>query len=135
MTTKVPPPHFGFKSKVVEIGWRTILICYMSAGAISSSLFFLRTKNWRETRLMRRWITKYAESENMFFEDFKNSYIKMVNSGARWKNSWYWWASNILLSFLVRLQVLFLVFTELLYGEHMVKSNVPDTNKGYLSDL
>ncbi|XP_041018658.1 putative L-ascorbate peroxidase 6 isoform X2 [Juglans microcarpa x Juglans regia] len=34
-----------------------------------------------------RWITKYAESENMFFEDFKNAYIKLVNSGAKWKNS------------------------------------------------
>ncbi|KAG6706502.1 hypothetical protein I3842_07G224800 [Carya illinoinensis] len=34
-----------------------------------------------------RWITKYAESENMFFEDFKTAYIKLVNSGAKWKNS------------------------------------------------
>lgn len=33
-----------------------------------------------------RWITKYANNQNMFFEDFKNAYIKLVNSGARWKN-------------------------------------------------
>ncbi|XP_022751803.1 putative L-ascorbate peroxidase 6 [Durio zibethinus] len=32
-----------------------------------------------------RWITKYADNQNMFFEDFKNAYIKLVNSGARWK--------------------------------------------------
>ncbi|XVF35598.1 hypothetical protein REPUB_Repub18cG0159800 [Reevesia pubescens] len=33
-----------------------------------------------------RWITKYADNQNMFFEDFKNAYIKLVNSGARWKS-------------------------------------------------
>ncbi|KAM7459496.1 hypothetical protein LguiA_036490 [Lonicera macranthoides] len=32
-----------------------------------------------------RWITKYANDENLFFEDFKNAYIKLVNSGARWR--------------------------------------------------
>ncbi|XP_044463469.1 putative L-ascorbate peroxidase 6 [Mangifera indica] len=30
-----------------------------------------------------RWITKYADDQNVFFEDFKNAYIKLVNSGAR----------------------------------------------------
>ncbi|KAK6236979.1 hypothetical protein SCA6_012316 [Theobroma cacao] len=33
-----------------------------------------------------RWITKYADNQNIFFEDFKNAYIKLVNSGARWKS-------------------------------------------------
>ncbi|XWS72672.1 hypothetical protein CRYUN_Cryun02cG0060600 [Craigia yunnanensis] len=33
-----------------------------------------------------RWITKYADNQNMFFEDFKNAYIKLVNSGARLKS-------------------------------------------------
>ncbi|KAG5065532.1 putative L-ascorbate peroxidase 6 [Glycine soja] len=28
-----------------------------------------------------RWIKKYADSENLFFEDFKNAYVKLVNSG------------------------------------------------------
>ncbi|KAJ0091080.1 hypothetical protein Patl1_12463 [Pistacia atlantica] len=32
-----------------------------------------------------RWITKYADNQNVFFEDFKNAYIKLVNSGASWK--------------------------------------------------
>ncbi|CAI8599641.1 unnamed protein product [Vicia faba] len=30
-----------------------------------------------------RWIKKYADNENMFFEDFKNAYVKLVNSGVR----------------------------------------------------
>ncbi|KAI4337316.1 hypothetical protein L6164_015749 [Bauhinia variegata] len=33
-----------------------------------------------------RWIKKYADNENMFFEDFKNAYMKLVNSGARWRS-------------------------------------------------
>lgn len=32
-----------------------------------------------------RWITKYASNQDMFFEDFRKAYIKLVNSGARWK--------------------------------------------------
>ncbi|GLT85326.1 hypothetical protein SLE2022_035170 [Rubroshorea leprosula] len=32
-----------------------------------------------------RWITKYADDQSTFFQDFKNAYIKLVNSGARWK--------------------------------------------------
>ncbi|KAJ7966185.1 Ascorbate peroxidase [Quillaja saponaria] len=32
-----------------------------------------------------RWIKKYADNQNMFFEDFKNAYVKLVNSGVRWK--------------------------------------------------
>ncbi|KAL6980200.1 putative L-ascorbate peroxidase 6 [Sarracenia purpurea var. burkii] len=34
-----------------------------------------------------RWITKYANDQNLFFQDFKNVYIKLVNTGARWKPS------------------------------------------------
>ncbi|XP_043807724.1 putative L-ascorbate peroxidase 6 isoform X2 [Manihot esculenta] len=33
-----------------------------------------------------RWIKKYADDQDIFFEDFKNAYIKLVNSGARWKS-------------------------------------------------
>ncbi|KAL5074334.1 hypothetical protein RYX36_013318 [Vicia faba] len=33
-----------------------------------------------------RWIKKYADNENMFFEDFKNAYVKLVNSGVRWSS-------------------------------------------------
>ncbi|PSR91839.1 L-ascorbate peroxidase [Actinidia chinensis var. chinensis] len=34
-----------------------------------------------------RWISKYANDQNLFFEDFKNVYMKLVNTGARWKSS------------------------------------------------
>ncbi|XP_071708786.1 putative L-ascorbate peroxidase 6 [Rutidosis leptorrhynchoides] len=33
-----------------------------------------------------RWISKYAEDQDLFFEDFKNAYIKLVSSGAKWKH-------------------------------------------------
>ncbi|KAB2024869.1 hypothetical protein ES319_D06G115300v1 [Gossypium barbadense] len=33
-----------------------------------------------------RWITKYADDQNMFFEDFKNAYMKLVNCGAKLKS-------------------------------------------------
>ncbi|XP_030496013.2 putative L-ascorbate peroxidase 6 isoform X1 [Cannabis sativa] len=32
------------------------------------------------------WITKYAENQNLFFEDFEKAYIKLVNSGAKWRS-------------------------------------------------
>nr|XP_043631231.1 putative L-ascorbate peroxidase 6 isoform X2 [Erigeron canadensis] len=32
-----------------------------------------------------RWISKYAEDQELFFEDFKNAYIKLVNTGAKWR--------------------------------------------------
>ncbi|KAK1429622.1 hypothetical protein QVD17_11836 [Tagetes erecta] len=32
-----------------------------------------------------RWISKYADDQDLFFEDFKNAYIKLVNSGAKWR--------------------------------------------------
>ncbi|XP_031102372.1 putative L-ascorbate peroxidase 6 [Ipomoea triloba] len=34
-----------------------------------------------------RWITKYANDQNLFFEDFKNVYLKLVNSGATWRGT------------------------------------------------
>nr|AII99883.1 peroxidase [Cicer arietinum] len=33
-----------------------------------------------------RWIKNYADNENMFFEDFRNAYVKLVNSGVRWNS-------------------------------------------------
>ncbi|XP_071918059.1 putative L-ascorbate peroxidase 6 isoform X4 [Coffea arabica] len=32
------------------------------------------------------WISKYANDQNLFFEDFKDAYIKLVNTGARWRS-------------------------------------------------
>lgn len=37
-----------------------------------------------------RWISRYAEDQDLFFEDFKNAYIKLVNSGSKWRRkSWF----------------------------------------------
>ncbi|KAK4770070.1 hypothetical protein SAY87_030602 [Trapa incisa] len=33
-----------------------------------------------------RWIKAYAIDQNLFFEDFKGAYTKLVNSGARWRS-------------------------------------------------
>ncbi|XP_039122600.1 putative L-ascorbate peroxidase 6 isoform X3 [Dioscorea cayenensis subsp. rotundata] len=33
-----------------------------------------------------RWISIYADDEARFFNDFKNAYAKLVNSGASWRN-------------------------------------------------
>ncbi|KAL3655826.1 putative L-ascorbate peroxidase 6 [Castilleja foliolosa] len=32
-----------------------------------------------------RWITKYANDQDLFFEDFRNVYTKLVNTGAKWR--------------------------------------------------
>ncbi|KAL1210357.1 putative L-ascorbate peroxidase 6 [Cardamine amara subsp. amara] len=32
-----------------------------------------------------RWVKRYAEDQDKFFKDFTNAYIKLVNSGAKWK--------------------------------------------------
>ncbi|EPS62370.1 hypothetical protein M569_12421, partial [Genlisea aurea] len=33
----------------------------------------------------RQWISNYADDQNLFFNDFKNAYTKLVNNGAVWK--------------------------------------------------
>lgn len=35
---------------------------------------------------VNRWISKYADDQNLFFEDFKNVYVKLVNAGAKWRS-------------------------------------------------
>ncbi|CAH8360718.1 unnamed protein product [Eruca vesicaria subsp. sativa] len=32
-----------------------------------------------------RWVKEYAEDQDKFFRDFTNAYIKLVNSGAKWR--------------------------------------------------
>ncbi|KAH7846065.1 hypothetical protein Vadar_009331 [Vaccinium darrowii] len=34
-----------------------------------------------------RWISMYANDQDLFFQDFRNVYIKLVNTGAMWKPS------------------------------------------------
>ncbi|XP_069144012.1 putative L-ascorbate peroxidase 6 isoform X6 [Solanum lycopersicum] len=33
------------------------------------------------------WISKYAEDQSLFFDDFKNAYTKLVDTGATWKKA------------------------------------------------
>ncbi|KAF8080097.1 hypothetical protein N665_0976s0019 [Sinapis alba] len=32
-----------------------------------------------------RWVKQYAEDQDKFFKDFSNAYVKLANSGAKWK--------------------------------------------------
>ncbi|RWR72428.1 putative L-ascorbate peroxidase 6 isoform X2 [Cinnamomum micranthum f. kanehirae] len=34
-----------------------------------------------------RWIRIYADDQMKFFKDFKNAYLKLVNTGAQWKSA------------------------------------------------
>jgi hypothetical protein len=47
---------------------------------------YLNVHYLRKLHLLNRWIEKYADNESIFFEDFKNAYLKLVNSGARWNS-------------------------------------------------
>ncbi|KAF9614972.1 hypothetical protein IFM89_021402 [Coptis chinensis] len=42
--------------------------------------------NILKDKFLCRWIGIYADDQKTFFEDFKSAYIKLVNSGALWKN-------------------------------------------------
>ncbi|KAM7251252.1 hypothetical protein ACFE04_023135 [Oxalis oulophora] len=60
---------------------------WLSSGGMSSMVGLPSNRNLVEDDEWLRWIKQYAEDQEMFFEDFKNAYIKLVNSGARWKKS------------------------------------------------
>jgi len=34
-----------------------------------------------------RWIRMYAEDQAKFFDDFRDAYIKLVDSGATWRTA------------------------------------------------
>ncbi|XP_014498777.1 putative L-ascorbate peroxidase 6 isoform X1 [Vigna radiata var. radiata] len=59
---------------------------WTSSGGMSSMIGLPSDHALVEDDECLRWIKKYADSENLFFEDFKNAYVKLVNSGVRWKN-------------------------------------------------
>lgn len=60
---------------------------WMSSGGMSSMIGLPSDRALVEDEECLRWITKYANDQDLFFKDFKNAYIKLVNSGARWKAS------------------------------------------------
>ncbi|XP_057477381.1 putative L-ascorbate peroxidase 6 [Actinidia eriantha] len=60
---------------------------WSSSAGMSSMIGLPSDRALVEDDECRRWISKYANDQNLFFEDFKNVYIKLVNTGARWKSS------------------------------------------------
>ncbi|CAN6442385.1 unnamed protein product [Victoria cruziana] len=60
---------------------------WKSSGAMASMIGLPSDHALVEDNECLRWITVYANNEKKFFEDFKDSYVKLVNSGARWRTS------------------------------------------------
>ncbi|XP_050365903.1 putative L-ascorbate peroxidase 6 [Argentina anserina] len=58
----------------------------MSSGSMSSMTGLPSDRALPKDDECLRWIRKYADDQNAFFEDFEKAYIKLVNSGARWKS-------------------------------------------------
>lgn len=78
----------GFGSPVVfDNAYYKILVekPWMSSAGMSSMIGLHTDRALAEDDECLRWITKYSKYQDLFFEDFKNAYIKLVNSGARWK--------------------------------------------------
>ncbi|KAL0372240.1 UNVERIFIED_CONTAM: putative L-ascorbate peroxidase 6 [Sesamum calycinum] len=57
---------------------------WSSSGGMSSMIGLPSDRALVEDDECIRWISKYADDQNLFFEDFKNVYIKLVNTGAEW---------------------------------------------------
>lgn len=60
---------------------------WMSSGGMTSMVGLPSDRALIEDDECLRWISKYADDQDLFFEDFKNAYIKLVNSGAKWKRN------------------------------------------------
>ncbi|KAL6208399.1 hypothetical protein ACLB2K_019349 [Fragaria x ananassa] len=56
----------------------------VSSGSMSSMTGLPSDRALPKDEECLRWIKKYADDQNTFFEDFEKAYIKLVNSGARW---------------------------------------------------
>lgn len=59
---------------------------WQSSGGMSSMIGLPSDRALVEDDECLRWIRKYGDNQDLFFEDFKNAYIKLVNTGARWKS-------------------------------------------------
>ncbi|CAI0415114.1 unnamed protein product [Linum tenue] len=60
---------------------------WTSPGGSSSMIGLPSDHALMEDNECLRWIELYADDQDAFFQDFKNAYIKLVNSGATWKGS------------------------------------------------
>ncbi|XP_076952986.1 putative L-ascorbate peroxidase 6 [Bidens hawaiensis] len=58
---------------------------WLSSGGMTSMVGLPSDRALIEDDECLRWISKYADDQDLFFEDFKNAYIKLVNSGAKWR--------------------------------------------------
>ncbi|GFP87809.1 putative l-ascorbate peroxidase 6 [Phtheirospermum japonicum] len=58
---------------------------WSSSGGMSSMIGLPSDRALVEDDECIRWITKYANDQDLFFEDFKNVYTKLVNTGATWR--------------------------------------------------
>ncbi|XP_068653619.1 putative L-ascorbate peroxidase 6 isoform X2 [Aristolochia californica] len=60
---------------------------WMPSGGMSSMVGLPSDHALAEDDECMRWITTYAGDQSKFFQDFKRAYIKLINSGAKWKNA------------------------------------------------
>ncbi|PKI65016.1 hypothetical protein CRG98_014601 [Punica granatum] len=59
---------------------------WSSAAGMSSMIGLPSDRALAEDNECLRWIKAYADDQNLFFKDFKDAYIKLVNSGAKWRS-------------------------------------------------
>ncbi|XP_011649827.1 putative L-ascorbate peroxidase 6 isoform X2 [Cucumis sativus] len=79
----------GFGSPVVfDNAYFKILLekPWSSNGGMSSMIGLPSDRALADDDECLRWIKEYAKDQNVFFEDFHNAYIKLVNSGAKWRS-------------------------------------------------
>ncbi|XP_022131500.1 putative L-ascorbate peroxidase 6 isoform X2 [Momordica charantia] len=79
----------GFGSPVVfDNSYFKILLekPWSDTGGMSSMIGLPSDRALTDDDECLRWIKEYANNQNVFFEDFKKAYIKLVNSGAKWKS-------------------------------------------------
>ncbi|CAA0822760.1 Putative L-ascorbate peroxidase 6 [Striga hermonthica] len=60
---------------------------WSSSGGMSSMIGLPSDRALVEDEECIRWISKYANDQDLFFEDFKNVYTKLVNTGAKWRTT------------------------------------------------
>lgn len=77
----------GFGSPTVfdNSYFKVLLEESVSSGSMSSMTGLPSDRALAKDDECLRWIKKYADDQNSFFEDFEKAYVKLVNSGARWK--------------------------------------------------
>ncbi|CAI9096651.1 OLC1v1032845C1 [Oldenlandia corymbosa var. corymbosa] len=58
---------------------------WLSSAGMSSMIGLPSDRALADDDECLRWISKYADNQELFFDDFKNVYIKLVNTGAKWR--------------------------------------------------